>query len=152
MEPKRYTRKRNELLNYLPRTLTAEQITEAKKKAVCALTGSADDVTLDHFIPLEWGHGGEYIGNIYFIQRKLNASKSNWNPFKWIKKLALTGHVDMKRWDQLVLSLAAQNGLNVKEFRRFVNWCEKNKRSKDQLMADNRPSLELWMKLQNHHP
>ncbi|AJW69113.1 hypothetical protein PPE_05135 [Paenibacillus polymyxa E681] len=54
----------------------------------------------------------------------------------------------MQKWDLLVRHLAAENGLSVKEFRRFVNWCEKNKRSKDQLMVDKLTSLELWTKFE----
>lgn len=115
-----------------------------KKNAACALTGSTHDVTLDHFIPLEWGHGGEYPGNVFFVRRDLNAVKSNLNPFRWIKKLTLRRDLDMSRWDRLLEDLAEKNGLSVKQFRLFVNWCEKNKRSMEQLMADNRASLALW--------
>lgn len=142
---KPHARKRNELLKYLPATFTNEQLTEMKKSAVCALTGSSEDVTVDHFIPLQWGHGGQYSGNIYFVKRKLNIWKSNLNPFKWIKKVSLSEDINMLKWDQLVRQLAEENGLSVKDFRRYVNWCEKNKRTKEQLMADHRSSLELWI-------
>jgi hypothetical protein len=144
---KPYRKKRNDILKYLPSTLTKIQLSEMKQDAVCALTGSSDDVSVDHFIPLEWGHGGEYSGNIYFIKRKLNASKSNINPFKWINKISLKEDINMLKWDQLVRRLAEETGLSVKDFRRFVNWCEKNKRSKEQLMVDHCSSLELWTEI-----
>jgi hypothetical protein len=137
-------KKRSAMLQYLPTMLTREELENLRRHAVCALTGSAEDVTLDHFIPLEWGHGGEYIGNIFFIKRELNMAKSNLNPFKWISKIASRQPIDMRKWDLLIRCLAEENGLSVKAFRRYVNWCEKNKRSLDQVIADNCPSLTLW--------
>jgi hypothetical protein len=139
-----YIKKRKAMAKFLPAALTSVQLAALKKHAVCALTGSSEDVTLDHFIPLEWGHGGECLGNIYFVKQKLNASKSNMNPFKWINKISTKKHVNLLKWDQLIRQLSEQNGLGVKEFKRFVNWCERNKRSKEQLMVDNCSSLELW--------
>jgi hypothetical protein len=141
---KKHINKRKDFVKYLPTTITKTEILALKKMAVCALTDSSHNITLDHFIPLEWGHGGEYIGNIYFITKELNASKSNINPFKWINKISSREDICMIKWDQLIRDLAADNGLSVKDFRIYVNWCEKNKRSKEQLMADDCTSLELW--------
>ncbi|MBU8715451.1 hypothetical protein KM924_23405 [Brevibacillus parabrevis] len=31
---------------------------------ICALTGSTLKIHMDHFIPLSWGHGGSYFGNM----------------------------------------------------------------------------------------
>lgn len=115
----------------------------------CALTHTADDVTLDHFIPLEWGHGGTYPGNVYPLEQTLNKNKSNKNPFKWIKAvrrdraLRRGQHVDTA-WNQLIAYLAAENGLSVVEFKEFVLWCEQNKRTLQQVQQDNRLSLEIW--------
>jgi len=136
--------KRSEFMKYLPSDISKDRLQEMKKEAVCALTGSAVDVTLDHFIPLEWGHGGEYVGNVYYLARRLNATKSNMNPFRWIHKAKLREPSILPRWDDLIRRLAAENGLSTKEFRRFVHWCEKHKRSPDQLRSDPRRSLELW--------
>ncbi|WP_309122055.1 hypothetical protein [Paenibacillus sp.] len=136
--------KRNEWLKHLPNELSNERLAEMKKHAVCALTGSATDVTLDHFIPLEWGHGGQYAGNVLFLTARLNASKSNMNPFQWINRAKLREPNLLRGWDELIRRLAAENGLGTKEFRRYVHWCEKHKRTKEQVRLDPRPSLELW--------
>ncbi|MFD2611119.1 hypothetical protein [Paenibacillus gansuensis] len=104
---------------------------------------------MDHFIPVAWGHGGHYPGNIYFVKRELNMFKSNLNPFKWIKKVSLHKNIPLTGWDLLVRTLAEQNEVTVKEFRQYVNWCEKHKRTKEMLMSDPRPSLELWRETLN---
>jgi hypothetical protein len=141
---KKYTNERDAILKCLPKTLTSRQIKELKTNALCALSGTTDDVTMDHFIPIEWGHGGEYIGNIFFLNRKLNASKSSKNPFNWIKSVSTSEIIDMSYWSELVVRLAADNGLNITDFKHYVDWCEKNKRSIAQLNDDNTPSLKLW--------
>jgi hypothetical protein len=115
----------------------------------CALTHSAEHVTMDHFIPIEWGHGGTYPGNVYPLDQQLNKNKSNKNPFKWIKAVRRDRamrkgqHVDAA-WNQLVTYLATENGLSVNEFKEFVYWCEQNKRTLQQVKEDNRRSVELW--------
>jgi len=138
------SRRRNEFRNALPAEIDKERLLEWKRHAACALTGATTDVTIDHFIPLEWGHGGEYAGNVYFIEKRLNESKSNMNPFRWRKKLSLTHRLDASRWDALVRRLAEENGLTPKEFRKYVNWCEKNKRTVPEIMNDPRPSIDIW--------
>ncbi|WP_123040270.1 hypothetical protein [Cohnella candidum] len=150
-EAKPQVRKRNELIHFLPSTITIEQLKAMKIGAVCELTGSSSDVTVDHFIPVAWGHGGQYTGNLFFVKRKLNVLKSNLNPFKWIKKAALSEDLNLTKWDRLVRRLAEENELSVKEFRRYVNWCEKHKRTKEQLLADRRPSLVLWLEDSAQH-
>jgi hypothetical protein len=122
---------------------------EIKSDAVCELTGQDNDVTMDHFIPIEWGHGGVYLGNIYFISRKLNSSKSSINPFKWIQKTEVLDEIDIFKWNELISRLAEDNGITINEFKEYVNWCEKNKRSLKKLEKNNTPSLELWMKKRN---
>ncbi|ADM68382.1 hypothetical protein GMA19_00532 [Paenibacillus polymyxa E681] len=42
---KPYRKKRNEMLKYLPSTLTKIQLSEMKQHAACALTGSSEDVS-----------------------------------------------------------------------------------------------------------
>ncbi len=135
---------RSEWLRILPNELTIEELSEMKRNAVCALTGASRHVTLDHFIPLEWGHGGQYAGNVYFLVGRLNASKSNKNPFHWIHHARLREPGLLRGWDELIRRLAAAHGLGTKEFRRFVHWCENNKRTKEQARLDPRSSLELW--------
>ena len=145
-------RPRNEFRSVLPASDDRETMQQCKKSAACALTGATNDVTLDHFIPLEWGHGGEYVGNLFFVAKRLNESKSNMNPFRWIKKLMLTRGVNASRWDALVRDLAAKNGMTPKEFRQYVNWCEKHKRTVADVLRDPRPSIEIWKEGKANRP
>ncbi|MCI3919145.1 hypothetical protein MO973_02725 [Paenibacillus sp. TRM 82003] len=135
---------RREMLRLLPATIDKDELARRKREAVCALTGAAKRVTVDHFIPLEWGHGGETEANVYFVRQDLNALKSNKNPFRWYNQLTQRSDFDAARWDRLIRELAARNGLDAREYRRYVHWCEKNKRTKEQLLADDCSSLELW--------
>lgn len=141
---KQYSDKRSDILKYLPKTLTKKELNELKTKAICELTGLKSDITMEHFIPLSWGHGGEYIGNIYFMNRELNSSKSNKNPFKWIQEMSHLKTIKMSKWDELIEKLALENNLSVKEFVKYVNWCGRNQRTLEQLKNDNTASLELW--------
>lgn len=135
---------RRDMLRYLPATLPKDELAARKREAVCALTGATKDVTVDHFIPLAWGHGGETEGNVFFVRKDLNASKSNRNPFRWYRQLTQRADFDAARWERLVRELAARNGLDLRAYRRFVHWCEKHPRTKEQLLADDCHSLELW--------
>lgn len=110
----------------------------------CSLTKSMD-VVCEHFIPVSWGHGGTYEGNIYLLNFSLNLSKGNNNPFEWIKRKDVKSKISMSRWDKLIKYLAAKNKLTVPEFKEFVYWCENNKRTQDEVKLDgNKSSIELW--------
>lgn len=145
---KEYDKIRNEISKYLPSTLSQKEIDELRQNAVCPLSGDTEDLTMDHFIPVNWGHGGVYLGNIYFICRRLNGSKSNQNPFRWFRRISRNEEVNKKSWDNVVIQFAKEYGLNKKEFKDFVLWCENNQRSIEQLKIDNRPSIELWKESQ----
>lgn len=112
----------------------------------CALTNSVNTV-FEHFIPVSWGHGGTYMGNVYLLQDSLNFSKSNQNPFEWIKRKEIKKEVDMKSWKKLINYLASRNNLSVDEFKEYVYWCERNKRTAEQVKKDgNISSKKLWRK------
>ncbi|MFC4766740.1 hypothetical protein ACFO8Q_05050 [Effusibacillus consociatus] len=135
----------------LPSNLTAEDIENIQRKFnySCSLTGIRDNVTLDHFIPVEWGHGGFYPGNVYPLEKTLNASKSNKNPFEWIKevrrdKTLRRGKNIDQQWSELIQYLASENGLTVDEFKQFVKWCARNKRTVEEVRRDKRMSLEIY--------
>ena len=101
----------------------------------------------EHFIPVSWGHGGTYMGNVYLLQDSLNFSKSNQNPFEWIKRKEIKKEVDMKSWKKLINYLASRNNLSVDEFKEYVYWCERNKRTAEQVKKDgNISSKKLWRK------
>lgn len=106
----------------------------------CPLTSSSD-IHLDHFIPVAWGHGGHYIGNIIPLESTLNQSKSDKNPFEWIK---LREDIDKNKFNDLITHLAKLNNMDVEEFIEYTYWCEKNKRIGEELIKSNKSSVELF--------
>lgn len=140
-----YSKARSDLSKHLIKYLSKSEIKRLKSEATCALTGVSENLTLDHFIPLNWGHGGTYHGNIYFVTRKLNGSKRNENPFEWIRFASdRYEEIDLKLWRKLVEKLATLNKLSIPEFKDYVYWCEENKRTSQELAIDNSFSLDLW--------
>ena len=120
----------------LPNTLTPEQQNEIYSTFdnKCPLTGNSENLNLEHFIPLSILHGGTCFGNLYPCDASLNMSKSNKNPLKWIQKQP---EQIRRNFHQKVLPvLAKQNGMTVVEFKKFTNWCFKNKRTLEQAQAD----------------
>ena len=111
---------------------------------VCAITGKSE-YSLEHFIPLSWGHGGSLANNIYPMEGSLNMSKSNKHPFKWAER-NLKGE-QYEAFLNVARYLAELNGMTLKEFRKFVTWCYKNQRTVEQVKADNERGLtsqDLW--------
>lgn len=115
----------------------------------CALTGRMKPA-VDHFIPLASGHCGSYVGNLVPLSKRLNCSKHADNPFEWFEANGQRFELSQSAFDSLVAKLAEQNGLTPEEFRDFTYWCFANKRTVDQVRADNlrygykKPSLEIW--------
>ena len=107
----------------------------------CAVTGNKY-YEMDHFIPLNTGHGGAYEGNIIPLSSYYNSGKGNKNPFSWFKMHG--NSISLKRWDDLIGYLAEKHDLSVEDYFEFVNWCFANPRTLEKLQKVNTPSLELW--------
>lgn len=92
---------------------------------------------LEHVIPLSWGHGGTYKGNVIPLTDPENMSISNRNPISYLN-------------DDVLEYLAKQNDLTLEEYISFVNWCEQNKRLKKEcrMYKGTYNSLEVWKSLQ----
>ena len=135
---------RKALLNYLPCNLTEEELKTLKQQRCSISHKNSFDVTVDHFIPIIWGHGGTIKGNVYPLDQTLNRTKSSMNPFRWMKRNEVKDKINMRLWDKLIADLASQNQLSVSDFTRYVNWCEENKRNIDEVKSDQRLSLEIW--------
>ncbi|WP_201763514.1 DHH family phosphoesterase [Chengkuizengella marina] len=69
----------------------------------CALTNSKK-FTVDHFIPVSWGHGGLTIENVYPLDASLNSCKRHKNPFVWFE--ANHDKINEERWNALVSYIA----------------------------------------------
>lgn len=110
----------------------------------CVMTGETD-IAYDHFIPLIWRHGGSYNRNMYPLIRRLNSSKWSHNPFKWFDENRERFNLDPDKFNALVSKLAELNELTTEEYVNFVNWCDSNRRTEEEMeQSDGRPSIELW--------
>lgn len=141
-----YAKKRKKYVRFLPFTLIPKEWSEIEKhfQGLCALSENDLDLNMEHFIPVVWGHGGTYIGNVYPLYWSINRSKSDTNPFVWIERTKVKSTIDTHKWNELILYLASQNKLTVDEFKDFVFWCETNKRSVEEIVIDERPSIDIW--------
>ncbi|MGE8080048.1 hypothetical protein [Peribacillus loiseleuriae] len=142
-------KKRKKYVRALPFTLTPENwlMIERIFHNSCALSEHTSDLNIEHFIPVVWGHGGTYVGNVYPLYWAINRSKSDTNPFVWIEREDVKSLVNLNKWNELISYLANQNDLTVDELKDFVYWCEKNKRSVEDIKKDPRPSIEIWKSL-----
>lgn len=139
-------KKRKKYVRALPFTITPESWSEIESffHNSCALSEQTSDLNIEHFIPVAWGHGGTYIGNVYPLHWAINRSKGDTNPFVWIERKDVKSLVDLNKWNELISYLANQNNLTVNEFENFTYWCEKNIRSVEEIKNDPRPSIEIW--------
>lgn len=133
--------KRKAMKLALPNELTTEEWNAILESfgSKCVLTGKVENVEMEHFIPLSIGHGGTCKGNVYPMLKSLNGSKGNKNPLKWIQKQPHDLQIKFHR--VLLPYLAQQNGMDVKTFKKYVNWCFKNKRKLKQVQTDNEKGL-----------
>lgn len=140
------TKKRKKFIKSLPFTLTEQQWEQIQGdfNYSCVLSEHKDDLNMEHFIPVSWGHGGTYLGNVYPVHWRINRSKSDTNPFVWIERDDVKELVDMEKWIRLVNYLAKQNGLSVSKFYDFINWCESNKRDFSKIKDGEQTSIEIW--------
>jgi hypothetical protein len=116
----------------------------------CILTSQTIDIHADHFIPLAWGHGGTYLGNMIPMTGSLNISKGDANPYKWFHTNKHRLKLEDGRFTEVVSYLAELNGLTPSDFRQYVDWCYANQRSINEIKRDNErygyvvSSIELW--------
>jgi hypothetical protein len=141
-----YAHNRRALENYLPGSFNQEDFHYLKAyfSNSCALTKITNDIDVDHFIPLSWGHGGSYYENMYPLNASLNRSKSDANPFDWFESAKEERGISTDAWNDLIRYLSSINGLTTDEYKAFVNWCYENQRTIDEIRADSRPSIEIW--------
>ncbi|MFE7816725.1 hypothetical protein ACFU1R_00850 [Priestia megaterium] len=116
--------RRRARLKKLPYNLTTEQTLNILKHFNgCAISNLDEDTHLDHFICLATGYGGTTIGNMLPIAASLNISKNYYNPFEWVQRKDVIAKLDCKKWKAALKYLAELNGMTVKEYREYVNYC-----------------------------
>lgn len=117
------TNKRRAMLKSLPNTLTNEDWNNILKdfNNCCALSNSSERISMEHFIPVSSGFGGTTKGNVYPMNLSLNISKSDKNPFEWIK--TQPEEYQDNFYNVLVPYLAGQNNMSLEEFTKYVYSC-----------------------------
>lgn len=130
---------------HLYNDITQEKLDEMYNhfEGKCALTESSKFI-MEHFIPHSWNHGGTYLGNLYLLDHDLNINKGKKNPIKWLDETVENGIVSEEKAKELIKYLAKHSELSVTDFKKFIKWCEKNKRTKEQASSDHRTSIEIW--------
>jgi hypothetical protein len=109
-------------VNDLASTMTLEQRQKAlgEQNGKCILTHMKDNLSVDHFTPLSWKTGlGDSYENIIYLDRNINISKGNRNPFSWIR--TQDREIKKRFYNDLVPMLANRNDMTVKEFEEYVN-------------------------------
>lgn len=111
----------------LPYHLTVEEYDKILNRFnyKCAYSES-EDITIEHFIPTNIGHGGTVVGNVYPCDKWINQSKQDFNPFEWIQKEEIRKKVNIDKFNELVKYLAEENGMTVIEFKDYVYRCFDN--------------------------
>lgn len=109
----------------LPSTLTLDETNKIFEyfEHSCALTGSKEDVHLDHVIPISIGHGGTTVKNIIPLHSTLNLSKFNNNIFEWFKSNSERFNLSQDKFDSLITYLADLNEMTSGEYEDYVYKC-----------------------------
>ncbi|MGG3193930.1 hypothetical protein [Priestia aryabhattai] len=125
-----YSQKRLARYKSLPNSLKEEQLETILNiyEHKCCLT-EVNDYTLDHVIPLNVGHGGTTFENIIPLSRVLNGSKQDKNIFEWAESVYKLYGFTLERFNEVITEVARRNNMTFDEYRDYVYWCFKNKRS-----------------------
>lgn len=126
-------RNRRVRLKKLPCTLSFKDVQELKElqNHQCIISGIGEctdlatkknQLSVDHFIPVNWGVGGHTYENCYYMYLPLNKSKRDFNPFEWIE--TQPEEYQERFHTILVPMLAERNGMSVSEFTAYVFQCE----------------------------
>lgn len=87
-------------------------------------------INLGHFIPIHWGIGGSFVGNVFPIYGKLNTSMGDYNPLDYLEWENFDFPIHPDGVDFLIEYLARCNGLTVQEYKDYVNNCYENYRKR----------------------
>jgi len=80
-------------------------------------------LNLGHFIPIHWGIGGSFVGNVFPIYGKLNTSMKHYNPLDYLRWENSEFPIHDDGVDFLISYLAEKNGLSVIKYEEYVNSC-----------------------------
>lgn len=124
------SQRRRALIAKLPSDESIEQRIKVWKDFgnSCALTGEQTDITADHAIPLNAGHGGTNYGNMYPLNGRLNYSKNDRHLYEWFDANKNRFNLEQSCFNALIEYLADANEMTAQEYRKYVDWCFDNPR------------------------
>lgn len=133
-----YEQRRRARKALLPDTLTEAQRLEIFDffDGKCSLSDTAENIHMDHVIPLITGHGGTIYENIIPLRDDLNLSKNDRNIFEWFADNRERFGLSQRKFDELIEYLADINEMTVEEYRDYVYWCHDNPRTLDEIEVE----------------
>lgn len=113
--------KRRSLMQNLPSDLDMEFINQLKERFGnrCPISGSTE-ISIDHFVAINTGRGGNVKTNVVPMDLTLNKSKKDRNPFEWARELTEEQRIGFY---EVVCYLSEQNGMSTKDYIDYVNSC-----------------------------
>ncbi|MFJ8265966.1 hypothetical protein [Peribacillus asahii] len=95
-----------------------------------SLSTRKNQLSIEHFIPVDWGIAGHTYENCYFMYLPLNKNKRDTNPFEWIKTQP---EAYQERFHAVfVPMLVERNNMTIKEFTAYVYECEPQAKDQDE--------------------
>lgn len=92
----------------------------------CALTGTKNNIHVDHIIPLVTGHASNFFENLLPLKSDLNDSKNGRNIFEWAKQEHKRLGFTLTQFNEVMTEVASRSGMTLKEYKEYVNWCFDN--------------------------
>ena len=138
--------KRREMVEALPMSFGKEAwvLKMSEYSWRCSFSSEIGKLAMDHVIPVATGHGGTYEANLIPLEKSVNSSKNDSNIFEWFGATRQRFEISQELFDQTIGRLASANALTEDEYCEFVYWCHENKRTVDEIKADQRHSVEIW--------
>lgn len=130
--------KRRAVKYKLPNNITYEEFESVGNYfgGTCALSWDSDSTHTDHAVPLDTGHGGTFVGNVYPLDGRLNESKGAGHLFEWFDSNAERFDLSQRKFDELIAYLAETNDMTAQEYRKYVDWCFDNPRVIDEATGE----------------
>lgn len=95
-------------------------------KGKCCLTGSTNNLHLDHVIPLATGHSGTVYENIIPLASTLNSSKQAYNIFEWAESNYSRLGFTLEQFYEVMTEVAKRNSMTLEKYREYYYWCFEN--------------------------
>lgn len=145
---KNKSQKRRAILKELPHSLTPREWKDIKLcfNNRCFLTGKVlteSKLSIEHVIPLATGHGGHIKENVLPLDISLNMARKDKNIFEWFYKLDVTEEMK-RRFGEAIDYLAFMNEMSVEEYKEFVYYCDRFRRTIEEVKTNKRASKEIF--------